>query len=82
MIVRNYKFIQIDETTDTEYTVFNNKTNDCLAHINYYKPWKEWVIFPYLDCVFSADCLIDLAHFLNLLNTGKIKPEKTPKEYL
>lgn len=66
-----YKYINFEELTVGQWHCFNNKSNDVLCEIGYDKPWKQWVVEDFIEgCVFSYDCLIDIADFLKQLNAG------------
>ena len=55
----------------------NKKTGTVLGYVEYYKPWKQYVIEFLEDCVFNTSCLLDIADFLGQLNKNEgIKPEK------
>jgi len=45
------------------YVVLNRKTNDLLAVIDYYPGWKQYVARFKPDCIFSSECLNDIARF-------------------
>ena len=52
-----FKFINFDEVIKNEWTCFTNKGNDILGAVTFY-----------IDGVFSADCLRDIAEFMEGLN--------------
>lgn len=66
-----YKFIHfLLEPTGRAYLCLNNKTNSYLGEVDFYKPWKQWVFSAWDEsCVFSHECLTDIADFLRQLNT-------------
>lgn len=46
----------------------SNKTQCVLGRVEYFTPWRQWVIAPWEDCVWNTTCLADLMHFLGQLN--------------
>jgi hypothetical protein len=66
-----YRFINFIDWPRPEGTVWdcvNNKSAVVLGQCCFYKPWKQWVFSQHgPDCVFSADCLQDIAHFMGQL---------------
>ena len=49
----------------------NNKSDEKLAALEWYAPWRRYCVTDVLDnAVFDADCLRDIAHFLDQLNMG------------
>lgn len=67
---KKYKFITIEQINEElfegkpVYRVFNNKTNDQLAIISYYKPWKNYVFSSKEVCVFDHKCLSCVLEFM------------------
>jgi hypothetical protein len=57
-VQRISKFLRIvsDATNPTERGVMSND-NKLIAVIGYYKPWREWVLYPEPKTVWSTDCL-------------------------
>lgn len=45
----------------------NNKTNDELAVVYYYKPWRKYCVSFKENCVFDEGCLNDIISFMNQL---------------
>ena len=62
--MKKYKWITIEALIKDEYHIFNNKTNDVLGEIKFYKKWNCWVVNFFEDAVFSASCLEDIAKFI------------------
>ena len=51
------------------YQCCNNHTGEVLKSIEYYTPWGEYCAYDtYPTAFFSADCLRDIASFLDQLN--------------
>ena len=72
-----YRFIHFKQAQDL-WVCFNNKTNDPLCSLEYYAPWKQWVLAAKSPTsVFSADCLTNIAHFLNAADQAQ--PPREPK---
>ena len=57
-VQRISKFLRVvsDATNPNERGVMSND-NKLIAVIGYYKPWREWVLYPEPRTVWSADCL-------------------------
>lgn len=74
--MKKYKFITIRQENNevwagrVVYRVFNNKSNEQLAILSYYKPWKQYVFSSQNGCVFNNSCLRDVLDFLE----NEIKP--------
>ncbi len=67
-----YKHIYFTESPDKKiWLCRNTKSQKTLAALAYYKPWHRYCIVEFWDdVVFDADCLRDIAHFLDQLNKG------------
>ena len=63
------KFIYFIETLDEfsfkSWEVRNNKSNELLGKINFYKDWKQYVFYPSSYTYWSKDCIKDLYEFMN-----------------
>ena len=68
--MEKYKYITIDNLVVGEYHIFNNKTNDALGEIKFDKRWKKWIVTFFLDAIFTAECLRDIAAFMQSLEEG------------
>ena len=63
-----------DKEGDTNNDIWecrNNETDMSLGEIEYYPPWRQYVITFNEDCVFNNECLRDIAHFLKQLKERK-----------
>ena len=49
----------------------NNKTDNGLGVIGWCAQWREYVLTPDQNTIFSADCCRDIADFLGQLNEVK-----------
>jgi len=78
-----YKYIHFEQTVLAGcWNCLNNKSNDDLGSVIWYKPWGQFVFEPVElgDIIFNASCLRDIAHFLDQLNKQKKatgSPQKT-----
>lgn len=69
-----YKHIHFIETSElcdnkTVWDCKNNKSQDILAKIFYYTPWKQYCFTQYSqNVVFNDGCLTDIVDFLKQLN--------------
>lgn len=68
-----YKYIEFTPSviTDGSWMCANRKGGSILGEIAWYAPWRTYVCQFESDCVFSVDCLRDIADFLSQLNAGK-----------
>ncbi len=80
--MKQYKFITINQRGKTNdgkpmFVVRNNKSQDELAVIYYYSPWKQYVIQYSPDCMFSTDCNDDIKDFINneIIDEHYLRPE-------
>ena len=71
----SYKFIHF-EKGGLAWVCKNIKHNDVLGRVAYYEQWCQYVFEASPGCVFSADCLTDIAHFITQLNTQQRKAKK------
>lgn len=68
-----FKFISINEDgfheNKMKYIITNNKSNENLGIIFYYKPWKQYVFTQYAqNIVFNNECLLNILEFINKCN--------------
>lgn len=62
-----YRFIHFTQFGRI-WNCLNNSSHVSLGTCYFYAPWKQWVFSQSgPDCVFSADCLRDIAHFMGQL---------------
>ena len=69
-----FKFIKFDQapTSDgMQWFCDNNKSGDNIGVAVYYEPWRQWVFEAVDTAVFSADCLRDIAEFMEGLNSNQ-----------
>lgn len=68
--MKKYKYITIRQENNEVfnskpvYRIFNNKSNNQLGVLSYYKPWKEYVFSSIEECVFNNSCLRDVLDFI------------------
>ena len=57
-MTRISKFLRVvnDEAVANECAIAGNN-NDVLCVLQYYPPWRQWVMIPEPDTVWSHDCL-------------------------
>lgn len=57
-VQRISKFLRVvsDPANPSERGVMSND-NKLIAILGYYKPWREWVLYPQPNTVWSTDCL-------------------------
>lgn len=70
-VQRISKFLRIvyDESMPDERGVISND-NKLIAVIGYYKPWREWVLYPEAKTVWSTDCLVAIKSHLDWMSNG------------
>ena len=51
--------------------------NKLIAVIGYYKPWREWVLYPEPKTVWSTDCLLAIKNHLD--GMGRLTAEEAAK---
>lgn len=67
-----YKFIYFKQMIEPGcWECLNNKRNDTLGYLKYYKVWKEYILKSEDFVFFSASCLDDISHFLKQLNAER-----------
>lgn len=71
-----FRHIHFDEIGDLQhggcYLIKNNKTNSILGYIEWYKPWRKYIVRYEEDAVFDETCTCDILDFLmRLKETGK-----------
>ncbi len=68
---KKYKFITIKQVGNElfeehpVYRIFNNRSQNQIGILAYYRPWKQYVFSSKEDCVFNKDCLVDVLDFIN-----------------
>jgi len=76
MIVAEYKFFRVVQ----QFQLRGRKTRDydivakrggTIGEIRYYPTWRQHVLMPYLDTVWSAGCLADVNDFLAKLKVSE-----------
>lgn len=69
-----YRWIHFEKVDEWYWWCANNKSGDILARVEWYHPWKQWIMACTGDSVvFSHDCLTDIADFLRQLNEADTK---------
>ncbi len=61
-----FKKSLLDDTGQT-WECFNNKSNDLMATVSYYGPWRKYVTGFEEDFIFDESCLKNIASFLQAL---------------
>lgn len=68
--MKKYKYFTIMQLPDERfnakpvYRIFNNKSEDEIGALSWYKPWKQYVFSTDKDSVFNASCLKDVIDFM------------------
>jgi len=72
MLKTEYKYIVFKFTDAADHKkgaeCLNKKSGTILGYVEYYTPWKQYVIEFREDFVFNVSCLKDIADFLRQLN--------------
>lgn len=67
-----YRYIKFERTESMGLVIWqcrNSRHDDLLGKCQWDIQWHQFVFFPTSQwCVFSADCLDDISHFLKQLN--------------
>ncbi len=81
MLKTKYKYIHFVKikNKETPYFIFSNRSFFYLGAVQYYRPWKCYVVEFESDRVFNNDCLRDIADFLDQMNE-KLKENKNGKK--
>jgi hypothetical protein len=76
-VQRISKFLRVvsDASMPDERGVMSND-NKLIAVIGYYKPWREWVLYPEPKTVWSTDCLDAMKRYL--ADMGRLTAEDGP----
>ena len=78
-VQRISKFLRVasDATNPNERGVMSND-GKLIAILGYYKPWRQWVLYPQPNTVWSTDCLAAINAHLAVLgsrpNAGTQRP--------
>jgi hypothetical protein len=69
-IRRISKFLRVvsDPANPGERGVMSND-NKLIAILGYYKPWRQWVLYPQPNTVWSTDCLAAINAHLTVLGS-------------
>ena len=58
-------FVKIEDKPKTSvWECRSNNSNECLAVIKWYSPWRQYCFFPTPETVFNIGCLEDINHFI------------------
>jgi hypothetical protein len=75
------KYIKFDKLPESEnhehrpqFEIVNKRTNDWLGKVYWYRPWKRYVAQFDGQTVWSADCLQDVAAYLDAINGKQATP--------
>ena len=53
------------------WNVCNKDEGLMIGRVSWHGPWRKYCFFPIPDCVWSSDCLEDLATFISLKNAER-----------
>lgn len=68
-----YKFIRFEELYDEFYAIYNNRSNDLLGELQFYKPFKKWELSLERNVGFTKECLLDVVDFIKQLESQTAK---------
>lgn len=71
-----YKYIHFEKVVGCGWYCYNNKNENVLGRIEYYRRWKQYIIEFEPGCVFNDTCLTDVIQFLRQLQTEHNKAKK------
>jgi hypothetical protein len=70
--VARFKHLHIDRPEEERvYEIINNRSGACIGCISYYVPWRCYVLETAQGIVWSADCLRDVAGFMEGLKRAE-----------
>ena len=64
----DYHFIRFIKDRGENWICTNSRSGDPLGSVEEYADWDQFVFVPRESVIFSADCLVDIAHFLRQLS--------------
>jgi hypothetical protein len=62
-----FRHIYFEQMTRLRWLCLSRTQGSLLASLEWYSVWKQWVLVPQPDTVFSADCLQDIITFISQL---------------
>ncbi|NJO64025.1 MAG: hypothetical protein HC836_39365 [Richelia sp. RM2_1_2] len=68
--MKKYKFITIKQIGDEifaekpVYRIFNNKSDEQIGVLSYFKSWKKYVFSSKERCIFDLACMKDITEFM------------------
>lgn len=79
-VQRISKFLRVvsDPTKPSERGVMSND-NKLIAILGYYKPWRQWVLYPQPNTVWSTDCLAAINAHLAVLGSRPNNQAQPPR---
>jgi hypothetical protein len=80
-VERISRFLRIvsDVSNPKERGVMSND-DKLIAVMGYYKPWREWVLYPEPQTVWSDDCLAAITGYLQKMRRPNAKGSATPED--
>lgn len=67
-----YQYIRFDDYTNPNqdirrYFCVNKRADRPIGEIRWYGPWRQYCFVPFIDTIYSAGCLRDIADFIGQL---------------
>jgi hypothetical protein len=60
------KFVMVERKPKTNvYECYNTRHGALLGVVKWYGPWRRYCFWPQPNCIFSAECMDDVAQFIN-----------------
>jgi hypothetical protein len=66
-----YRFINFVQKSELQWSVWNNRSNDFLGEVIFYKPFKKWELSLEQNVGFTKECLLDVVDFIKQLESQK-----------
>jgi hypothetical protein len=60
-----------DEIGEKAWEIHSKRGDDLLGWIQYYEPWKQFVLSPETGTIFSTGCLQDIITFIDQIKDDK-----------
>ena len=64
-----YKYIEFKQFNSYQWIIFNHKYKEQIGELEYHRKWKQWELIPGLGTGWTKECLVDVTHFIDQLQT-------------
>lgn len=74
---KHIEFLEAEKKPKTSvYLVKNHQTGDRLGVVFWHSPWRQYVLRPFLETLWSRSCLDDVSDFINQLMEARKKKKE------